>query len=617
MHVLVRSRVGRRLLGGILLLSLPLLAAGWFGIKGATDALRTQTHAVLRAASDGAEAQLREFLLGLQRTTESLAVDGEICASLQQTNGRSVDLAAALQRVQTRAPEALQVFAMDLDGRVVCSSSQSMTGERRASSPYFEQGRQSFCPGDIFRDDKTGELRWIMSAPINDARTGQPLGVVALSIDPLALSLLTTGKRDLEEGSDTQSFRIGKTGETYLVNRNGFMLTESRFITNAILRVKVDDEPVRAAIQRGRETLGDYRDYRGTPVSGASAILRKRGWVLITEIDFSQTFAPIRRLRNVLIALAIGVGLAAILGGRRLARGIVDPLRMLSAADHALASNDKPAAFVAEQRLPADEIGDFARKRNLRVKELIAHQEALLREQEARAEAAAELEGISYSMVHDMRAPLRAIISLGDLLNAEASERLTESERRYIDRMRKSSLRMDGLICDLLKYSSLLQTDVALSPVDVSQVLRRLISDTPDFQTHASEIEVDAVMPTVRASPPLLSQCFSALLDNAFRYGRPGIRPKITIRAEKTPNWIRISVEDNGTGMPAEFQKRVFQLFQKGTNSPQGAGLGLALVRVAIKRMGGQVGVVSKDGAGSCFWLELKAAESPGSASNA
>jgi signal transduction histidine kinase len=540
----------------------------------------------------------------------------EIRASLQQTNSRPVDLAAALERVHSTAPEALGVFAMALDGRVVSSSSPQRAGESRANSPYFEQGRRSFCPGDIIRDD-TGELRWIMSAPVKDTRTGQPLGVVALSVSPEALSRLTTGRRDLEEGSDTQSFRIGRTGETYLVNRNGLMLTESRFLTNAILRVKVDNEPVRAAMQRGQETLGDYLDYRGILVSGASAILCKRGWVLITEIDFSQAFAPIRRLRNVLIGVAIGVALAAALGARRLARGIVDPLRLLSAADRALASNDKPAAFVPEHGLPADEIGDFARKRNLRVKQLIEHQEALLREQAERAEAAAELERISYSMVHDMRAPLRAIISLGDLLNAEASERLTESERRYIERMRTSSLRMDRLICDLLKYSSLLRADVALSPVDVAQLLRRLISDTPDFQAHASDIDVDAAIPAVRASELLLNQCFSALLDNALKYGRPGVRPKIRIHAERTPQWVKISVEDNGMGMPVEFQKRVFQLFQKGTNSSQGTGLGLALLRVAIKRMGGQVGVASEDGAGSCFWLELKSAESPCLTSNA
>jgi signal transduction histidine kinase len=387
------------------------------------------------------------------------------------------------------------------------------------------------------------------------------------------------------------------------------MLTESRFVPNAILRVKVDTEPVRAAVERGQEIIGDYPDYRGVPVSGSSAILRDRGWVLITEIDFNQAFVPIRRLRNLLIAAAILVALAAIVIARRFARGIVDPLRTLDAADRALLSNETAAAFVSEDRLPADEIGDTIRKRNRRVRELLQNQEALLAEQRARAKAAAELERLSYSMVHDMRAPLRAIITLGDLLQAEAGGQLSATHRGYIQRMRSSSLRMDSLICDMLKYSSLLQGDVSLSPVNVSELLRELISESTVFRGHASEIQVDANMPTVLANQPLLTQCFSALLDNAIRYARHGVIPKISVRAEKKPNRVRILVEDNGMGMPREFQHRVFGLFEKGTTQSEGAGIGLALVRVAVERMGGSVGVSSEEGVGSCFWIEVKPSE--------
>lgn len=486
-----------------------------------------------------------------------------------------------------------------------------------AAASYFEQGRLSFYPGDIVRDETTGELHWIMSAPVHEQGTGRALGVVALEVNPHALSALTTGRRDLDEGSDTQSFRIGNTGETYLVNREGFMLTEARFVPNAILRVKVDTAPVRAALQRGQEMLGHYRDYRGVPVSGSSAILRRRGWVLLTEIDFRQAFVPIQRLRDMLIAVELLILVAGGLVVRRFARDIVDPLKLLSDAERALARDQKNDAFVAESQLHPDEIGDFVRKRNIRVRELMDKQEALLREQRERAEAAAELERISYSMVHDMRAPLRAIISLGDLLKAEAADRLTDSERAYIERMRSSSLRMDRLICDMLKYSSLLHGDVALSAVDPSKLWRKLISDNPELLAHASEIQVDAEMPSVKANEPLLRQCFSALLDNAIQYRRPGVTPRISLRAQKGADWVKISVEDNGMGMPAEFQKRVFGLFQKGTNSSHGAGVGLALVRVAIARMGGQVGVTSEEGAGSCFWIELTPADPPQPASSA
>lgn len=609
MHVLVRSRIGRRCLGAFFLLYVPVVIAGWFVIRSATEALQVQTHAVLRAASDGAEAQLREFLSSLKRTTTSFGNDVEIRVSLEVGNSQPLNMTQVLARVRTRVPEAQGIFWMNLQGRVVAGSEKQVVGKEESGEPYFEQGRLSFYPGDLVRDSKTGELNWIMSAPVTNARNGEVLGVMALAVDPGALSVLTTGERDLREGSDTQSFRIGKTGETYLVNRSGFMLTESRSVSNAILRVKVNTEPVRAAVERGQEIMDDYVDYRGVPVSGSSAILRDRGWVLITEIDFSQAFVPIRRLRNLLIAAAILLALAATVIARRFARGIVDPLRTLDAADRALLRSDTAAAFVSEERLTADEIGDSIRKRNRRVKELLRNQEALLAEQRARAEAAAELERLSYSMVHDMRAPLRAIICLGDLLQAEAGGHLSETQRGYIERMRSSSLRMDRLICDMLKYSSLLQDDVPLSPVNVSEVLRRLISENAIFRGHVSEIEVHVDMPGVTANEPLLTQCFSALLDNAIRYARPGVIPKISVRSEKKPNQVRISVEDNGMGMPTEFQKRVFGLFEKGTTRSEGAGIGLALVRVAVERMGGRVGVSSEEGVGSCFWIELKPAE--------
>jgi len=361
-----------------------MLAAGWFAFHRATEALQTATHAVLRAASDGAEAQLREFLSSLKRTTESLGADPEIRANLEGHSDRAVDMTQLLARVRNRVPEARAIFWMNLQGRVVSSSGQQFQGKEEAGSPIFDSGRQSFYPGDVVRDSKAGDLQWTMSAPVKDPRTEQVLGVVGLEVDPDVLSAVTTGGRDLQEGSDTQSFRIGQTGETYLVNRGGFMLTESRFIPNAVLRVKVETKPVLAAVQLGQEIIGDYSDYRAVPVSGASAILRDRGWVLLTEIDFSQEFVPIRRLRNLLILLSIMVGFAAVLIARRFARGIVDPLRMLETADRALMRNDIASGLVSEQRLPPDEIGDAIRKRNSRVRELLQHQEALLAQQRAR-----------------------------------------------------------------------------------------------------------------------------------------------------------------------------------------------------------------------------------------
>src|SRR5207237_2517721 len=145
------SIVCRRFIGLFLLLSLPVIAAGWFGIRRATQTIREQTHEVLRAASDGAEAQLREFLLCVRRMTEVLAREDEICAIFQQTNASPAGLNGVLQRLRDRLPEAQRLFCMSIDGRVVASSGAEIVGQDESATVYFERGRRAFYPGDLVR----------------------------------------------------------------------------------------------------------------------------------------------------------------------------------------------------------------------------------------------------------------------------------------------------------------------------------------------------------------------------------------------------------------------------------------------------------------------------------
>ena len=98
-----------------------------------------------------------------------------------------------------------------------------------------------------------GETTWVMSAPIRNATADRVLGVLAVRLEPSVLSELTIGRRILREGADTQSFRIGETGETYVVNRERLMITESRDIPDSVLKVKVDTLPVRAALEKNKK----------------------------------------------------------------------------------------------------------------------------------------------------------------------------------------------------------------------------------------------------------------------------------------------------------------------------------------------------------------------------
>src|SRR5438270_10919374 len=119
-------------------------------------------------------------------------------------------------------------------------------------------------------------------------------------------------------------------------------------------------------------------------------------------------------------------------------------------------------------------------------------------------------------MVHDMRAPLRTIMACGGLMRSEGEDRLSEVQRDYLARMRTASVRMDQLICDMLKYSSLLRAEVPLTEINLSELLRQLVDQNPKFKAAERNIELQATMPPVRGNGAVLEQCFAALLDNAL-----------------------------------------------------------------------------------------------------
>jgi signal transduction histidine kinase len=606
MLAVLRSKLGRGLIGSFFLLALPLFFAGWLSLHNATQAIDVEAHQVLRSASDGAEAQLRELLGGYKRALLSLTRSSAVLECLKGGGPGEAKLLPLLDRLKVTEPQIQEIFCLNARGKVIGSVPASVPSEGDATTPVFVGSGDSFSFGDVIRG-ANGKLQWRMSAPVIDPATGVRLGLLVMGIDPQVLSDLATGRRVLAEGADTQSYRIGTSGETYLVNANGLMITQSRFITNAVLAQKVDTEPVKVATETGQEMMGDYVDYRGVKVSGASAIIRDTGWVMVTEIDFSQVFAGLTKMRKELLGVLLLVGIVALVVAARISRNIIMPLNLLGKADQALARGDERAAFVPETNLRMNELGEFARSRNRRVKLLINRHRELLREQKARAEAARALQQVSYSMVHEMRAPLRAITGFAELVELDQPP-LNEEQRSYLQRIKRSSKRMDKLICDMMRYSSMLRQAWPIAPVTVLPVLEKVIANSATLREHKEDIDIAGDIPAVMGNEAALSEVFAELLDNAFRYTRIDERAHVHVFSEVNDRYVRICFQDNGMGIAPEFAKKIFDIYERGTSLGEGSGIGLALVRVAVERMGGRVGVTSELSQGSLFWVELKAA---------
>lgn len=229
-------------------------------------------------------------------------------------------------------------------------------------------------------------------------------------------------------------------------------------------------------------------------------------------------------------------------------------------------------------------------------------------------ETVLELEHFSYAITHDMRAPLRAMQGFADLIEEEQGRDLPALSLEYINRIKTAASRLDQLITDSLNFSKTVRQELPTEPVDLNELLPGLVETYPNLQPDKAEIKIANRLPTVLGNQAALTQCFSNLLGNAVKFTKPGTKAAIRVWSEPAlqagePNGARptarIWVEDKGIGIRADSLERIFGMFQRAAKGYEGTGIGLAIVRKVVERMGGRVGVESQLGEGSRFWVEL------------
>lgn len=219
-----------------------------------------------------------------------------------------------------------------------------------------------------------------------------------------------------------------------------------------------------------------------------------------------------------------------------------------------------------------------------------------------------ELEAFSYSVSHDLRAPLRAMQGFAQALEEDYGTKLGSSGLDYIQRIVTSAQRMDTLIQDLLGYSQLTRAEMRLSPVSLAAAVKDALTLlNGEIKQSGAQITVDASLSEVMGHAPTLAQVISNLLGNAIKFVPPGVKPSVRVWAEERGKRVRLWVEDNGIGISPEHQARIFRVFERlhGMETYPGTGIGLAIVHKGAERMGGKVGVESIVSKGSRFWVEL------------
>ena len=211
-----------------------------------------------------------------------------------------------------------------------------------------------------------------------------------------------------------------------------------------------------------------------------------------------------------------------------------------------------------------------------------------------------DLDQFAYIVSHDLKAPLRAINNLAQWIYEDVGPVIGDDSRKNLELLRGRVLRMDALITGILEYSKIGRTKTTSGLVDVSALLAEildLLSPPKHFR-----ITIESNMPVLNTAKIMLLQVFSNLISNAIKYNDKA-EGLITIRCAEQNTHYEFSVEDNGPGIPAEYQEKVFVIFQtlQARDKVESTGIGLTIVKRIVEEHGGKIRIDSKDGNGSKF----------------
>jgi PAS domain S-box-containing protein len=280
-------------------------------------------------------------------------------------------------------------------------------------------------------------------------------------------------------------------------------------------------------------------------------------------------------------------------GSRFWANVTVTPLRD---EEGSLTGFSKVTRDMTDRKTLLDELKNHSTELELRVQE--------------RDQSNAELEAFAYSVSHDLRAPLRAISGFAEALREECAQQLDPRGREYLDEITSASRRMNALMQDLLEYGRVGRISAPLASVDLANAINEARRQLGDVLPGSLTVDVPAGL-SVRAHPQMLTQVIFNLLSNALKFHKKDLLPQVLATAEERGGIIRLNVRDNGIGIAAEHQERIWNVFERlhDRESYTGTGVGLAIVKRATSRMDGSCGVISQSHEGSTFWIELPRAQ--------
>ncbi len=530
-----------------------------------------------------------------------------------ETSVRVADVAAADPASRTLLVESLlgmqpsfrQLVLLDLEGRILAWTSRlSQQASRNFQGRVAREGFTLLHKGSPY-----------YSPVYVDPVSSEPLMTLAVSVrDPFGdLRGLLVAEMNLKFMWDiVNSLNLGPTGQAYVVDHEGMLIAfndMARVLNGENLRGL---EPVSAFVsaQPPVQLPGAqlYRGITGTRVIGTYVPLVTPDWAVVTEISAAHAFHDVFVASALSAGLTLFLALASGLVGMSLARHLTVPITRLADTATRIAAGDiTQEATVSGPK----EIAALAAAFNSMTKQLrqtFENLELRVRKRTAQLEASNnELEAFSYSVSHDLRAPLRAIGGYSRIMVEQYGKTMPEEAARYLGHIAENTRHMGMLIDGLLDLSRSgrmpMRRETVPSAGLVAEVVERLGPERTGRNVQVSVGE----LPDCQGDPTLLRQVWENLISNALKFSRWRTEAIIHIGWERQDGEGVYFVRDNGVGFDMKYAGRLFGVFQR-LHSPEqfeGTGVGLAIVQQIIRRHGGRIWAEAAVDAGAAFYFTL------------
>lgn len=217
-----------------------------------------------------------------------------------------------------------------------------------------------------------------------------------------------------------------------------------------------------------------------------------------------------------------------------------------------------------------------------------------------------ELESFSYSVSHDLRAPLRAIHGNAKAMEEDCLDSLNDEAKTYLKKITDNAIRMDRLINDLLAFSRIGKKEVRKSEVDMGDLVRNVFSEISQSHSHKAKVEIQE-MPIAYGDRSMMSVVWTNLISNAIKYSSKKDQPEIKVGGRQLNGEVEYFISDNGTGFDMAYANKLFGTFQRlhDASEFEGVGIGLAICQRIVLKHGGTIRAEAAPGEGATFYFTL------------